>query len=73
MAAHIERIATSISIPVIADADEGYGDIINVVRTIQLFERAGAAGPGPATAGSSSSRRTTRPAVPSRYGAGPPP
>ncbi|HKI90933.1 MAG TPA: oxaloacetate decarboxylase [Gaiellaceae bacterium] len=44
MAAHIERIATSISIPVIADADEGYGDIINVVRTIQLFERAGAAG-----------------------------
>ena len=43
MAAHIERIATSVSIPVIADADEGYGDIINVVRTVELFERAGAA------------------------------
>jgi len=44
MAAHVERIATAVSIPVIADADEGYGDIINVVRTVQLFERAGAAG-----------------------------
>ena len=44
MADHIQRIATSVSIPVIADADEGYGDIINVVRTVQLFERAGAAG-----------------------------
>jgi 2-methylisocitrate lyase-like PEP mutase family enzyme len=29
---------------VIADADEGYGDVINVVRTVELFERAGAAG-----------------------------
>ena len=44
MADHIRRVATSVSIPVIADADEGYGDIINVVRTVQLFERAGAAG-----------------------------
>ncbi len=44
MAAHVERIASAVSIPVIADADEGYGDVINVVRTIELFERAGAAG-----------------------------
>jgi 2-methylisocitrate lyase-like PEP mutase family enzyme len=44
MAAHVERIAAAVSIPVIADADEGYGDVINVVRTIELFERAGAAG-----------------------------
>lgn len=38
MAAHVERIAGAVSIPVIADADEGYGDVINVVRTVQLFE-----------------------------------
>jgi len=44
MAAHVERIAGAVSIPVIADADEGYGDVINVVRTVELFERAGAAG-----------------------------
>ena len=44
MAAHLERIAASVSIPVIADADEGYGDVVNVVRTVELFERAGAAG-----------------------------
>jgi 2-methylisocitrate lyase-like PEP mutase family enzyme len=44
MAAHVERITSSVSIPVIADADEGYGDVINVVRTVELFERAGAAG-----------------------------
>ncbi|PRZ42184.1 2-methylisocitrate lyase-like PEP mutase family enzyme [Antricoccus suffuscus] len=28
-------------IPLIADADTGFGDIINVVRTVQLYERAG--------------------------------
>ncbi len=44
MVAHVERIARAVSVPVIADADEGYGDIINVVRTVQLLEHAGAAG-----------------------------
>ena len=28
-------------IPVIADADTGYGDVQNVARTVQMFERAG--------------------------------
>ncbi|MDV3130222.1 isocitrate lyase/PEP mutase family protein [Mycobacterium sp. 21AC1] len=28
-------------VPLIADADTGFGDIINVVRTVQLYERAG--------------------------------
>jgi 2-methylisocitrate lyase-like PEP mutase family enzyme len=28
-------------IPLIADADTGFGDIINAVRTVQLYERAG--------------------------------
>lgn len=43
MAQHIERIAASVSIPVLADADEGYGDVVNVVRTVSRFEHAGAA------------------------------
>jgi 2-methylisocitrate lyase-like PEP mutase family enzyme len=38
------RIVESVSIPVFADADTGYGNAINVIRTVRLFERAGAAG-----------------------------
>lgn len=30
-------------VPLIADADTGFGDIINAVRTVQLYERAGVA------------------------------
>jgi 2-methylisocitrate lyase-like PEP mutase family enzyme len=38
--AHVcERVAT----PVIVDADTGYGNALNVQRTVRLFERAGAA------------------------------
>jgi 2-methylisocitrate lyase-like PEP mutase family enzyme len=33
-----------VRIPVIADGDDGHGDVHNAVRTIELFERAGAAG-----------------------------
>lgn len=36
-------MARSVNIPVIADADTGYGNELNVVRTIQAFERAGVA------------------------------
>ena len=36
-------IARAVSLPVIADADTGYGNAINVVRTVQEFERAGVA------------------------------
>ena len=35
------RIADVISIPLIADADTGYGNAINVIRTVQEYERAG--------------------------------
>jgi 2,3-dimethylmalate lyase len=35
---------STISVPVIADADTGYGNAINVVRTVQLYEQAGVAG-----------------------------
>lgn len=43
MVENAARIATAVSIPVIADADTGYGNPINVVRTIQEYERAGVA------------------------------
>jgi len=38
------RIADSSGLPVIADADNGYGGVLNVRRTIQAYERAGVAG-----------------------------
>lgn len=37
-------IAQSVSVPVIADADTGYGNELNVTRTIREYERAGIAG-----------------------------
>lgn len=38
------NIAAAVTIPVIADADTGYGSVVNVTRTIRDFERSGAAG-----------------------------
>lgn len=38
------RIADAIDIPLISDADTGYGNALNVVRTVQSFEAAGVAG-----------------------------
>lgn len=38
------RMARRVSIPVIADADTGHGDLHNVMRCVQEFEGAGAAG-----------------------------
>ncbi len=38
------RIAGGVAIPVIADADTGYGNPINVIRTVRDYERAGVAG-----------------------------
>lgn len=37
------RIADASGLPVIADADNGYGGVLNVRRTIQAYERAGVA------------------------------
>lgn len=37
-------VAQSVSIPVIADADTGYGNELNVTRTIREYERAGISG-----------------------------
>jgi methylisocitrate lyase len=39
-----KHIVNSISIPVIADADTGYGNAINVMRTIKEFESVGVSG-----------------------------
>lgn len=44
MVARSGQMAKSINIPLIADADDGYGNPINVYRTVQEFERAGVAG-----------------------------
>jgi len=44
MADNAGRIAASVDIPVIADADTGYGNPLNVIRTVGAYEAAGAAG-----------------------------
>ena len=38
------RIARAVSVPVIADADTGYGNELNVVRTVREYEQRGVAG-----------------------------
>jgi 2-methylisocitrate lyase-like PEP mutase family enzyme len=40
----VAAIAEAVSIPIIVDADTGYGNAVNVVRTVRALERAGAAG-----------------------------
>jgi len=44
MVDNARRIVTAVDLPVIADADTGYGNAINVVRTVQAYEQAGVAG-----------------------------
>ena len=41
MANHAGHLASCVSLPVIADADTGYGNVLNVVRTV----RASTSGP----------------------------
>jgi carboxyvinyl-carboxyphosphonate phosphorylmutase len=43
MVDNARRIVSAVDVPVIADADTGYGNAINVVRTVQLYEQAGVA------------------------------
>src|SRR2546427_238389 len=40
----VRHIVDAVHIPVVADCDNGYGNAINVMRTVGEFERAGAAG-----------------------------
>ena len=43
MADHARNIAAVIDVPLIADADTGYGNALNVRRTVQTYEAAGVA------------------------------
>ena len=43
MVANASDIAGTVDVPVIADADTGYGGILNVQRTIRQYERSGVA------------------------------
>jgi 2-methylisocitrate lyase-like PEP mutase family enzyme len=43
MVDHARGIVRAVQLPVIADADTGYGNAINVVRTVQEFQQAGVA------------------------------
>ncbi len=42
--AAVTRIAACTAIPLLADADTGYGNAVNVYHTVRAFERAGVAG-----------------------------
>ena len=41
---HCRHLARSVSIPLTADADTGYGNPVNVFHTVRMFEEAGVAG-----------------------------
>ncbi len=43
MVGHVGRLAAAVPVPLIADADTGYGNPLNVIRTVQDYERAGVA------------------------------
>jgi len=40
----LSAISDSVSLPLIVDADTGFGNAVNMVRTVRVLERAGAAG-----------------------------
>lgn len=44
MVGNARNIARAVNVPVLADADTGYGNAINVIRTVQNYEAAGVAG-----------------------------
>ena len=44
MATHAGNLAAALSIPLIADADTGYGNAVNAYRTTKAYARAGVAG-----------------------------
>ena len=44
MVSHAAQIAGATSLPVIADADDGFGNALTVMRTVESYERAGVAG-----------------------------
>jgi 2-methylisocitrate lyase-like PEP mutase family enzyme len=43
MVSHLQYLSDSSEMPIVADADTGYGNPLNVIRTVKEYERAGAA------------------------------
>jgi 2,3-dimethylmalate lyase len=43
MVEHVRHVVQAVEVPVIADADDGYGNPLNVVRTVREYETAGVA------------------------------
>ena len=41
---HTKNIVNAVNVPVMADGDTGYGNAVNVIRTVREFESVGAAG-----------------------------
>ena len=44
LADHVAAIADAVEFPILVDADTGFGNPLNVMRSVRLLERAGAAG-----------------------------
>jgi len=44
VAGHVSAIADAVALPLLVDADTGFGNAVNMVRTVRVLERAGAAG-----------------------------
>jgi 2-methylisocitrate lyase-like PEP mutase family enzyme len=44
VASQVAAIADAVELPLLVDADTGFGNPVNVVRTVKVLERAGAAG-----------------------------
>jgi 2-methylisocitrate lyase-like PEP mutase family enzyme len=44
IASHVSAIADAVALPLLVDADTGFGNPVNMVRTVKVLERAGAAG-----------------------------
>ena len=79
MVANAARIVRAVDVPVIADADTGYGNELNVVRTVRDYEQAGVAGihiedqVSPSAAAISTTRRSSPATTGSPRSAPPPP
>src|ERR1700689_5933705 len=44
IANHVAAISDAVAVPLLVDADTGFGNAVNMVRTVKVLERAGAAG-----------------------------
>jgi 2-methylisocitrate lyase-like PEP mutase family enzyme len=44
IAGHVAAMADAVAVPLLVDADTGFGNAVNMVRTVKVLERAGAAG-----------------------------